>query len=266
MIRRSHAPAGAPMFARRARAKARALRPIIALTLLNIVFTCLLAGPTLASNAIHVIGLTIASANGLYCQLAGCTMTGLILVPDGGSNDPGFAFASDTPTHRLGMFKIASGRVGIGGNGHTSFDVNVSSATVGTPDQLIFNNVATDITTGANEDLTLGPNGTGALAITKHIKASGAQAVTAAGGSCTTPALAGTDDRFTASAASCGAAGTVTGNFGATWGAAPNCSATPNDTNAAAGVAFVTTTTTAFTVTSKNATGAAAGWNVHCVE
>lgn len=205
----------------------------------------------------------IGTGSGAFLPLAGGTLSGKLFVVDGAQGAPAIGFASEPG---LGIWRIASGRLGLGGGTRTDVDINDSAQTVSLRDQLILIGVSSDITTNTNEDLDLAPNGTGAVALTKHLKASGAQAVTGAGGTCTTPALAGTDDNFTASAASCGAGGTITGSFGATWGAAPKCGATPNDTNAAGGVAFVATTTTTFTVTSKNAAGAAAGWTVHCME
>lgn len=249
---------------RRLRARARAWRPFLALTVINLLCAVLLAGPVAARGIEFGAGITKAVADSLYCALAGCTMSGSILMPDGSTTFPSLSFANETG---MGLRRVNPGRLGIQALvNHLDVDINGSLATFSLQDQIVFNAVTTDITTGANEDLTLGPNGTGEIGFTKHFKSTGAQAVTTAAGSCTTPALAGTDNNFAASAASCGAAGTITGSFGGTWGAAPRCSAGPNDTNAAAGVAFVATTTTTFTVTSKNATGGAAGWTVHCVE
>lgn len=64
---------------RRWRARSRALGPIVAFTIVNILCVAFLAGPAIARGLNYGAGLTMAAANGLYCQLSGganCTMTG----------------------------------------------------------------------------------------------------------------------------------------------------------------------------------------------
>lgn len=206
--------------------------------------------------------LTTTIADTLYCKLAGCSMTGQVL--GAGSScaaSPMLAAVGDTTT---GITRSGVGQLDLCANGATA--TRITTGETITTVRLNFNGTATDIITTSNEDLTVSPGGTGTVDITKHFKGKNAQAVSTPGGTCTSPAVSGTDIRFIASANPCTAGQTITGSFGATFGTAPLCVVTPNDTNAAAGVAFIAATTTTFTVTSKNTTTAAAGWTVQCVE
>lgn len=61
---------------RRFRAKARALRPLLLITAINVAIFAFVAGPAIANTFQTAGGLSLGLANSLYCQLTGCTMTG----------------------------------------------------------------------------------------------------------------------------------------------------------------------------------------------
>jgi hypothetical protein len=95
----------------------------------------------------------------------------------------------------------------------------------------------------------------------------------AAGGTCTTPAVAAgsTDFRGQASAASCTASQTMTVTFNKAYASAPFCTVSPANSGAAAlgagaTVGFASASTTVLTITSPATATTAGQWNYVCVE
>ena len=95
----------------------------------------------------------------------------------------------------------------------------------------------------------------------------------AAGGTCTTPAVAAgsTDTRGQVSSASCTASQTMTATFNKAYAVAPICIVSPANaaaavTASAAAVTFASASTTVLTVTSPAAATTAGAWNYTCIE
>lgn len=95
----------------------------------------------------------------------------------------------------------------------------------------------------------------------------------AAGGTCTTPAVANgsTDMRGQVSSASCTASQTMTATFNVPYATAPFCTCSPANaagavTASAAAVTFCSASTTVLTVTSPAASSTAGAWNYNCVQ
>jgi hypothetical protein len=236
----------------------------------------ILLGISLTAFLSIMIGIPIAHANlGGAFSAPAASLTGLA---SGSSGSPTISFAA---TGSTGIFTNGSGLLVLEGNAST---VSIGNGVIQTSltlqgaaiqgsagtfsGGLTLNTSTTDITTGTNEDLTLAPNGTGTLDITKHFKGKNAQASSNSGsGSCTAVTVSGTDIRGTITA-TCTAAQTVIMNYGATFGTAPICVISPANAAADAvgsGSAFLASSTSALTMTVP--TAATAGiWNYQCIE
>lgn len=233
----------------------------------------LAASPRARADAIRfgASSFTKGAADLLYCALAGCTMTGPIVGPNGAVGAPTIQFGSSpdgfylSNTHTIGATINGSVRYQFT---PSVFDTALPITFDGASSGAIFDTVTTDVTTVSNQDFTMGPNGTGAVATTKHFKASGAQAsADATTGTCTSVTVSGTDVRGTITA-TCTAGQTVIMSFGAAYGTAPLCTISP--VNAAAdvvtlGTAFATASTTAMTLTGPTAV-TAGSWAYHCIQ
>lgn len=113
-------------------------------------------------------GLSLATANTLYCQLAGCTFTGPVTFP----------------TTTLSVRSSAATQFQVGSAGTQVFNVNGNTATFTGGNALTFSGLTNDVTTGTNEDFQIAPNGTGRTLVAGQGKLAVAtqQSVSCAGG------------------------------------------------------------------------------------
>lgn len=79
----------------------------------------------------------------------GGTITSAILGPDGTNTNPAYSFSSDALNSRLGMWRIGSGRVGVGGGGVTMIDVDTSAKHLGVPGVLYTYGTVSNAGTGS---------------------------------------------------------------------------------------------------------------------
>lgn len=203
------------------------------------------------------------------CALTGCTMTGVILGPDGTANAPAYAFSSDST---IGMWKVTSSRLGLGGHTANDIDINTSTRAIFTVDAWTFSGVTTDVSTGTNEDFTIAPNGTGKVVLTANVLNFGGSLVhtnaptSVTSGTCTAESLATGGSEWTGTITATCTAQTWIIAYTTTYGRAPNCTVIPLNAAAVADVGTVyATSTTALTATITTAT-TAGQWAYTCVE
>lgn len=201
---------------------------------------------------------------------AGVLSSAQVVGPDGSNAIPGITL---TTQKNMGIFRVASNRLGISAGSRTDYDIDSGNARTITPDQLWFDGVATDITTSTNEDLTIAPNGTGQFVVTGGTKftLNGDIGHTVAptsvtSGSCTAETLAsGGDELHGIITATCTAQTWIV-LFTTTYGRAPTCVVTAINAASAADVGTVYATTTA-SLTATITTATTAGqWSYICME
>lgn len=66
--------------------------------------------------------LSSTSGDARYCQLAGCTMTGTLLLPDGTAAAPAIGWASDADGSGTGFFRFSANYIGMSFNGVNRFN------------------------------------------------------------------------------------------------------------------------------------------------
>lgn len=258
----------------------RAIALLLGLTTINVAALALTAAPAVA-NSIRVSGgLAQGVANALYCQLTGCTMTGALRWAAGTASAPGVAVSSE----QTGLFLNGAGALGFSAAGTNVGDVEQAgwfplvkvsgvNGSAGAPEYTFNTQTSTGLFLVGSGDLGISVAAAQTIdfqasktTINTHIT-SGASASSnhAASSTCTSVTVSGTDTRGKITA-TCTAGQTVVMDFGTAYGAAPICTVTPIDTNAAAGTPFATTSTTQMTMTSKNTTTSAANFAYHCLE
>jgi hypothetical protein len=79
---------------------------------------------TSAFAQIEPPSLTTGSFDFRYCRLAGCTLTGTLLLPDGSTGAPSIAWAADADGSGTGFYRGAANNIYVVGNGTASMRLN----------------------------------------------------------------------------------------------------------------------------------------------